>query len=131
MTFRNTGPAEWIGPRAWQSDGVTKTQYYTATSLDGYIADEHNSLDWLFEVDRAEGDDQSFTRFFADVGAMAMGTTTYEWVLDHDHLLDHPEKWNAYYGETPSGSSRIGRCRGFREWTSGSSRETFDRCTRR
>ena len=86
---------------AWQSDGVTKTQYYTATSLDGYIADEHNSLDWLFEVDRAEGDDHSFTRFFADVGAMAMGATTYEWVLDHDHLLDHPEKWHAYYGETP------------------------------
>jgi dihydrofolate reductase len=80
---------------------VTKTQYYTATSLDGYIADEHNSLDWLFEVDRAEGDDDSFRRFFADVGAMAMGATTYEWVLDHDHLLDHPEKWHAYYGETP------------------------------
>jgi dihydrofolate reductase len=79
---------------------VTKTQYYTATSLDGYIADEHNSLDWLFEVDRTEADDQ-FTRFFADVGAMVMGATTYEWVLDHDHLLDHPEKWHAYYGETP------------------------------
>jgi dihydrofolate reductase len=80
---------------------VTKTQYYTATSLDGYIADEHNSLDWLLEVDRAAGDDDSFTRFFAHVGAMAMGATTYEWVLDHDQLLDHPEKWRAYYGETP------------------------------
>ncbi len=79
---------------------MTKTQYYTATSLDGFIADEHNSLDWVFEVDRGEGDDD-FTRFFADVGAMAMGATTYEWVLDRDHLLDHPEKWHAYYGETP------------------------------
>jgi dihydrofolate reductase len=79
---------------------VTKTQYYTATSLDGYIADEDNSLDWLFEVDRAQGDDH-FTRFFADVGAMAMGATTYEWVLDHEQLLDHPEKWRAYYGDTP------------------------------
>ena len=79
---------------------MTKTQYFTATSLDGYIADETNSLDWLFEVDRAKEDD-SFTRFFADVGAMAMGATTYEWVLDHERLLDHPEKWRAYYGETP------------------------------
>jgi dihydrofolate reductase len=75
---------------------VTKTQYYTATSLDGYIADERNSLDWLFEVDRAGGDDDTFTRFFTDVGAMAMGATTYQWVLDHD-----PAKWRAYYGETP------------------------------
>ena len=80
---------------------MAKTQYYTATSLDGFIADEHNSLDWLFEVDRAEGGDHSFAGFFADVGAMAMGATTYEWVLDHDQLLDHPEKWHAYYGETP------------------------------
>ena len=79
---------------------MAKTQYYTATSLDGYIADEHNSLDWPFEVDRAEGDDY-FTRFFAGVGAMVMGATTYEWVLDHDHLLDHPERWHVYYGETP------------------------------
>ena len=85
---------------AWQSDAVTKIQYYTATSLDGYIADEHNSLEWLFEVDRAEADDH-FTRFFAAVGAMAMGATTYQWVLDHEQLLDHPERWRAYYGETP------------------------------
>jgi dihydrofolate reductase len=80
---------------------VPKTQYYTATSLDGYIADENHSLDWLFEVDRAEGGEQSFTAFFADVGAMAMGATTYEWVLDHERLLDNPSKWRGYYGDTP------------------------------
>jgi dihydrofolate reductase len=80
---------------------VTKTQYYTATTLDGYIADENHSLDWLFEVDRAEGGDHSFAGFFADVGAMAMGATTYEWVLEHDRLLEEPDKWRGYYGDTP------------------------------
>jgi hypothetical protein len=38
---------------------VTKIQYYTATSLDAYVADEQNSLAWLFEVDRASTGDRS------------------------------------------------------------------------
>jgi dihydrofolate reductase len=79
-----------------------KTQYYTATTLDGFIADEHHSLDWLFEVDRAgETGEHSFAAFFAEVGAMAMGATTYEWVLAHDGLLEDPARWRGYYGDTP------------------------------
>ena len=78
------------------------TQYYTATTLDGYIADEHNSLEWLFEVDRdAEEGEHSFAAFFAQVGAMAMGATTYKWVLNHEGVLDEPGKWSGWYGETP------------------------------
>jgi dihydrofolate reductase len=79
------------------------TQYYTATSIDGFIADEENSLDWLFEVGNGADtdDDDRFRRFFAGVGAMAMGATTYEWVLAHDRLLEHPETWTASYGDTP------------------------------
>jgi len=81
---------------------VVKTQYYTATTLDGYIADENHSLDWLFEVDRETGEgEHSFGAFFAEVGAMAMGATTYEWVLEHDNLLAEPDKWRGYYGDTP------------------------------
>jgi dihydrofolate reductase len=81
---------------------VGKTQYYTATTLDGFIADEKNSLEWLFEVDReTEGGEHSFAAFFAEVGAMAMGATTYEWVLEHDNLLAEPDKWRGYYGDTP------------------------------
>jgi dihydrofolate reductase len=78
------------------------TQYYTATSIDGFIADADHSLDWLFPVERDTEKPDRFDRFFAGVGAMAMGSTTYEWVLAHEELLDHPERWTAFYGETPT-----------------------------
>lgn len=58
-----------------------KTQYYTATSLDGFIATEDNSLEWLFPL--GDLNDSSYPAFIAEVGALAMGSTTYEWMLNH------------------------------------------------
>lgn len=78
---------------------MAKTQYCTASSVDGFIADQDNSLDWLFEVEQREGD--QFADFLRGVGALAMGATTYEWVLGHERLLDEPHKWQEWYGETP------------------------------
>ncbi len=80
--------------------GVRKVQYFTACTLDGFIADENNSLDWLFESPH-DGDDTSWDEFIGPVGALVMGATTYEWMVDHDDLLDHPEKYAEYYGERP------------------------------
>jgi dihydrofolate reductase len=78
---------------------VAMTQYYTATSVDGFTADLDNSLDWLFEVD--EGTDNPFGAFFSNVGSFAMGASTYEWVLQNDNLLEEPENWHEMYGEVP------------------------------
>lgn len=58
-----------------------RTQYYTASSLDGFVADPDHSLDWLTQFD--PGDDSSYPGFIRDVGAVAMGSTTYEWILRH------------------------------------------------
>jgi dihydrofolate reductase len=62
---------------------VSLTQYYTATSLDGFIADPDNSLEWLFTRAREEDGPLNYGDFIVEVGAIAMGSTTYEWVLDH------------------------------------------------
>jgi len=58
-----------------------KTQFYTATSLDGFIATEDDSLDWLFPLGNVN--DSSYPEFIAEVGALAMGSATYEWMLGH------------------------------------------------
>jgi dihydrofolate reductase len=58
-----------------------KTLYYTAASLDGFIATADDSLEWLFPL----GDiaDTSYPTFIKDVGAIAMGSATYQWMLRH------------------------------------------------
>lgn len=58
-----------------------KTQYYTASSLDGFIATEDDSIDWLFPLGNPQ--DSSYPAFVAEVGALAMGSATYEWILRH------------------------------------------------
>jgi len=82
------------------------TQYYTATTLDGFIADADNSLEWLFRVERGgsrdEAPDETWDAFIGAVGAMAMGSTTYEWVLGHEGLLERPARWREFYGDRPA-----------------------------
>lgn len=56
-----------------------KTQYYTASSLDGFIATEDDSLEWLFPLGDLNA--SSYPAFIAEVGALAMGASTYEWML--------------------------------------------------
>lgn len=59
------------------------TVFYTATTLDGFLADEHDSLEWLFAQDQDPEGAMNYDAFIADVGALAMGATTYEWVRGH------------------------------------------------
>lgn len=70
-----------------------KTQYYTAASLDGFIADAHNALDWLLQFGSVE--ETSYPAFIRDVGALAMGSTTYEWLLRHQVQSNtgDPQPW--------------------------------------
>src|SRR5215208_1220188 len=69
------------------------TQYYTASSLDGFIAGPDNTLDWLFQFGSV--DDTSYPAFIREVGAIAMGSTTYEWILNHQvyPATGTPQPW--------------------------------------
>lgn len=58
-----------------------RTQYYTAASLDGFLATPDDSLEWLFPLGDLES--TGYPAFIREVGALAMGSATYEWMLRH------------------------------------------------
>jgi dihydrofolate reductase len=76
---------------------LSLTQYYTATTLDGFIADENHSLEWLFTREQDPEGPQNYRDFIANVGAMAMGSTTYDWILDHEFAGKDPAEWKWPY----------------------------------
>lgn len=56
-------------------------QYYTASSLDGFLATTDDSLDWLLRL--GDVSETSYPSFIAGVGAMVMGSSTYQWLIDN------------------------------------------------
>ncbi len=70
---------------------MTRTTFYTAMTLDGFIADEHDSLDWLFVQDQDEKGPLNYDEFIKDIGVIVMGATTYEWIVAH--LAETGEGW--------------------------------------
>ncbi|MCO1656363.1 dihydrofolate reductase family protein [Pseudonocardia humida] len=71
---------------------TSKTVFYTATTLDGYIADPADSLDWLFVQDIDADGPMNYDSFITGVGALVMGATTYEWI--RARIADGREKWS-------------------------------------
>lgn len=67
------------------------TQFYTASSIDGFIADPDHSLSWLLTRDVDWDGPMSYNAFYAEVGALAMGASTYEWLLEHQ--VGEGEPW--------------------------------------
>jgi dihydrofolate reductase len=66
---------------------MSLTQYYAATTLDGYIAEADDSLGWLFDYEGSyEGDGVepikgTYDDFYEGIGALVMGSATYEFIL--------------------------------------------------
>ena len=67
---------------------------YIATSVDGYVADEDGSVDWLDEFQSEGGEEAGgFSEFLEGVDCLVMGATTYEQILGFG-------EWP--YGEKPT-----------------------------
>lgn len=75
-----------------------RTIYYTATTLDGFLATEDDSLQWLFDVPGSDEANDRFGPFMAGVGGILMGSSTYLWILEHEQVLASPDKWQDWYG---------------------------------
>jgi dihydrofolate reductase len=69
------------------------TAYFTASSVDGFIADPENSLSWLLTRDVDSSGPMGYDTFISSVGALAMGSTTYEWLLEHELAGDPLKPW--------------------------------------
>src|SRR3954462_5245229 len=91
--LRHPGPPPvLVHGRPHRSDGrrvarMSRARYYCAASLDGYIAQSDDNLDWLTGYRGSYGGDDaqpmkgSYDRFYDEVGALVMGSVTYEWAL--------------------------------------------------
>lgn len=74
-----------------------RTVFDTATSLNGFIADEDNSLAWLFAMDNGEEPDDGL--FPSGATVLVEGSTTYEWILAEKDVIAHPERWREFHGD--------------------------------
>jgi len=68
---------------------MSLVRYYAATTLDGYIAESDDTLDWLLKYEGhfegADSDEKQagYETFYEKIGALVSGSTTYEFVLEH------------------------------------------------
>jgi len=51
---------------------------YIATSIDGYIAREDDSIDWLMDLPNPEKSDYGFSVFLGEIDAILMGRKTFD-----------------------------------------------------
>src|SRR5664279_589758 len=91
---------------------MARVLFETASTLNGFLADEANSLDWLFAVPSDE------TPAVAPTATVQVeGSTTYEWALTHEDLIAKPQKWAEYFGTKPTSGSLVAAISQRSSWT--------------
>jgi dihydrofolate reductase len=67
-------------------ENMSRIKLYIACSLDGFIAREDGSIDWLTKYDNNPETDYGYSEFYSSIGTVLMGRKTYEQVLDFGNL---------------------------------------------
>ncbi len=73
-------------------DNTPRIKLYIATSLDGFIARENGSIDWLTEYENSSETDYGYPEFYSSIGTVLMGRKTYEQVLNFGVPWPYGEK---------------------------------------
>lgn len=80
---------------------MTRAIFYTASTVNGFLADPEDSLEWLLTIPQEEAT-ADIAAFTESIGVLVEGSSTYEWVLEHEGLRAHPERWQQFYGNRPT-----------------------------
>jgi dihydrofolate reductase len=77
---------------------VAKTQYFCAATLDGYIADADDGIGWLTAFEpNYDGPGENvlgaIDAYLEGIGALVMGSSTYEFILGHDWPYGDRPTW--------------------------------------
>ncbi|MCI1746876.1 MAG: dihydrofolate reductase family protein [Acidipropionibacterium sp.] len=67
------------------------THFYTASSLDGFIATDDHSLEWLFAQDFDADGPMAYPVFIQRIGALVMGSSTFEWLLRNQDSWEYAQ----------------------------------------
>ena len=121
-------PINWLRARHGEPAGgrpVTRTTYYTATTLDGFLADEHDSLDWLFVQDQDEKGPLNYDEFIARTRRDRDGRDD----VRVDPAAQRRDGRGVALRRCRPGWSATASCPASKAPTSGSPRATSRRCT--
>ena len=81
---------------------MPKVQVYIATSLDGYIAREDGSIDWL-----PQNSESSYADYYQSIDTVIMGKTTYDQVLTFGEYLYKDKKSFVFSKNNPSSNDYV------------------------
>lgn len=72
---------------------MRKLILYIATSLDGYIASEDGSIDWLDKAPQSE-DNYDYESFYDSIDTVLMGNNTFKQIMSFEKSFPYTDKKN-------------------------------------